>query len=243
MLIVGRVISFLGLLSIVIGLPALFIWLLYKNIKEKKSPLLGALYSLCLLGYISCVCDLYAALNASYGSHAMLKNVRGYSYTFFLNKLKETSDIRKSASYMLRDEMREKVHHYKKFLLLPYKVKGALFLVCSGFFLVFSIASLFFLRCRDWKYYTASFFTTFILGCFLYAPGVYHRSFASSFDSVLAKKIIYMFETMKELSIYQGNLSAAEMAALTENYIQNNHPYAFKFLLEDAEREKKKIAK
>ncbi len=96
-----------------------------------------------------------------------------------------------------------------------------------------------FLRYRDWKYYTASFFTAFIFGCFLYAPGVYHRYFASSFERVLASQIIYMFATMKELSNYQGNLSAAEIAASTENYIQNNHPYAFKFLLEDAERGKK----
>lgn len=238
------VFSSTGLIAIVFGIPALFIYLLYKNIKEKKSPLFGVLFALGLLGYIYCAAGMLSAVESSYVGKGLYKRNRIYFYTFFLNKLKETSDIRKSAVYMLQDKsIKEKVIHYRKFLILPYKITGACFLVCSGFFLFFSLASLFFLRYRDWKYYRISFFAAFISGCCLYAPGVHYMSFASSCNLKLSVATAGMFNIMKELKEYKGSLSTEEIIALTEKYIRESNTIdrgqGYKHRLDEAEKIKK----
>ena len=94
----------LGLIAIVFGSPMLFIYLLYKNIKEKKSPLPGLLFALGLLGYIYCAASMLSSVDSCYVGKGLYKRNRIYFYTFFLNKLKETSDVRKSAVYMLQDK-------------------------------------------------------------------------------------------------------------------------------------------
>ena len=238
------VFSSTGLIAIVFGIPMLFIWLLYKNIKEKKSPLFGVLFALCLLGYIYCAADMLSTVESSYVGKGLYKKNRIYFYTLFLNKLKETSDVKKSAVYMLQDKsIKEKVIHCRKFLILPYKITGACFLVCSGFFLFFSLASLFFLRYRDWKYYKISFFAAFISGCCLYAPGVHYSSFAFSCNPKLVVATVQMFDVMYELKEYKGSLSAEEIIALTEKYIRKSDTIDrgqwYKNHLQDAEKIKK----
>ncbi|MBR2364485.1 MAG: hypothetical protein IKA79_04730, partial [Lentisphaeria bacterium] len=127
--------------------------------------------------------------------------------------------------------------------ILPYKITGACFLICCGFFLFFSLASLFFLRYRDWKYYKISFFAAFISGCCLYAPGVYYSSFASSSNLRLSAATVGMFNIMKELKEYKGSLSAEEIIALTEKYINESNTIdrgmSYEFRLQDAEKIKK----
>ena len=145
---------------------------------------------------------------------------------------------------MLQDKsIKEKVIHCRKFLILPYKITGACFLVCSGFFLFFSLASLFFLRYRDWKYYKISFFAAFISGCCLYAPGVHYSSFAFSCNPKLVVATVQMFDVMYELKEYKGSLSAEEIIALTEKYIRKSDTIDrgqwYKNHLQDAEKIKK----
>ncbi len=234
----------LVLIAIVFGIPMLFSYLIYKNIKEKKSPLLGLLFALCLVGYIYCAAGMLSSVESCYVGKGLYKRNRIYFYTLFLNKLKETSDVRKSAVYMLQDKsIKEKVIHYRKFLILPYKITGACFLVCCGFFLFFSLASLFFLRYRDWKYYKISFFAAFISGCCLYAPGVYYSSFASSCNPELSAATVGMFNIMKELKEYKGSLRAEEIIALTEKYINDSNYIdrgtLYGFRLQEAEKDKK----
>ena len=234
----------LVLIAIVFGIPMLFSYLLYKNIKEKRSPLFGLLFALGLLGYIYCAAGMLSSVESSYVGKGLYKRNRIYFYTLFLNKLKETSDVRKCAVYMLQDKsIKEKVTHYRKFLILPYKITGACFLVCCGFFLFFSLASLFFLRYRDWKYYKISFFAAFISGCCLYAPWVYYSSFASSCNPGLGAATVGMFNIMKELKEYKGSLSAEEIIALTEKYIRKSDTIdrgtQYGFRLQEAEIIKK----
>ncbi len=238
------VFSSIGLIAIVFGIPMLFCYLLYKNIKEKKRPLLGLLFALGLLGYIYCAAGMLSSVESSYVGKGLYKKNRIYFYTLFLNKLKETSDVKKSAVYMSQDKsIKEKVIHYRKFLILPYKITGACFLVCSGFFLFFSLASLFFLRYRDWKYYKISFFAAFISGCCLYAPGVHYMSFASSCNPKLVVATVQMFDIMKELKEYKGSLSTEEIIALTEKYIRESNTIDrgqwYENRLQDAEKIKK----
>lgn len=209
------------LFAFFLGIPGLISYLLYKNIKGKKSPLLAGVFALFLVGYIYTVSNVFAAVKANYAGQNEWGKNRNYYYTLFLEKLKKTSNIRESASAMLTSSVKEKMIHYQRFLLLPFKVRGALFLVCGGFLLFFSFASLFIIQFRIWKHYMKCFWAAFLPGLILLFPGVHQSSYASSMQKKFDSLNNVLYEDMKELSMYKGQYTAPELISFTEEYIKN----------------------
>ena len=220
------VVDIFGGLSIVLllfALPALFLYLLYRNVKNWKNPFWALLLIAGLLLYVYMIASTLAAVQSSYYAYAEKCRVTTTFFTLFRDRLRETNDIGESASFMLKEETRKKTRLEIPLLAAPSKAMGTPFLIGSAVFLAFAVFSLFSGTFRRRRHSIWVFFAALAVGTGLFVPGVCYREYASSLERALARVLAVHEIGMRGDSeaFLRKNFTPGELIAATEEFLED----------------------
>ena len=192
---------------------------LYFLVTRRKYPFFILPLSAVTCAIVIVLSCMLAALHTSYSGQKEWKESR-YFYTFFLEQLKKTGDIRQSAARMLRNDIREKNMQHIEKTVQPIFVKGNICLAAGTFVLLGALALPFIPFLRQKKYYPLYFFATLIAGLSLLAPGAYYRQYAANSRKGMNWILTLQLEGMQKTSSAPQQEDITRVITFTEKYIR-----------------------
>ena len=192
----------------------LLLYLIFQSVYSKKSPFLTLFWIVLFAGIGAFGMSLLGAVQSSYMGFPEWIQEKRFFYGIFIQKLESSGDLKTAALYMLSPEVKKQTLACIQQIIAGFLPETILCLTSGGIILLLSVASLWFRKINQKKFYPFLFLFCVLLGTVCLSAGSYYREYALGTERRLKNYLRLQHEMMKEISEIETDLKIPDIVKL-----------------------------
>lgn len=214
-------------------IPILLLYLIFQSVYSKKSPFLTLFWIVLFAGIGAFGMCLLGAVQSSYMGFPEWIQEKRFFYGIFIQKLESSGDLKTAALYMLSPEVKEQTLACIQQIIAGFLPETILYLASGGIILLLSVASLWFRKINQKKFYPFLFLFCVLLGTVCLSAGSYYRKYALGTERRLKNYLRLQQEMMKEISEIETDLKIPDIVRMTVSEAeQKGYSYGYPLLMQ-----------